>query len=193
MLCTKKRCRALFCVPNSKKRNLYVDAIIQGKRICNENKMLAKMVDRSSLQGPVILIANRGFESYNSMVHVQRKGWEYLIRAKDVWGIVHDLDLPDQKEFDVPVHIMLTRKQTKEVKALLKDRYHYRFIPSAANFEFLPRSGRPLFYEVNFRVARFKISENSYETVVTNLDPDQFPPSELKCSMPCAGIESSLQ
>ena len=38
------------------------------------------MVDRSSLQGPVILIADRGFESYNSMVHVQRKGWKYLIR-----------------------------------------------------------------------------------------------------------------
>ena len=173
--------------------NLYVDAIVQGKRICNENKMLAKMVDRSNLQGPVILIADRGFESYNSMVHVQRKGWKYLIRAKDVWGIVHGLDLPDQKEFDVPVHLMLTRKQTKEVKALLKDRNHYRFIPSTASFEFLPRGG-PLFYEVNFRVARFKISETSYETVVTNLDPDHFPPSELKKLYAMRwGIETSFR
>ena len=174
--------------------HLYVDAIVQGKRICNENKMLAKMVDRSSLQGPVILIADRGFESYNSMVHVQRKGWKYLIRAKDVRGIVYGLDLPKQEEFDVPLHLMLTRKQTKEVKALLKGRNHYRFIPYTANFEFLPHSGGPLFYEVNFRVARFKISENSFETVVTNLDPNQIPPSELKKLYAMRwGIETSFR
>ena len=174
--------------------NLYVDAVIQGKRVCNENKMLAKMVDRSKLQGPVILIADRGFESYNSMAHVQRKGWKFLIRAKDVWGIVHGLDLPDKEEFDLPVQLMLTRKRNKETRHLLKDRNHYRFIPSTANFEFLPRSGGPLFYEVNFRVARFKISENSYETVVTNLDPDQFPPSELKKLYAMRwGIETSFR
>jgi len=70
------------------------------------------MVDCSSLREPVILIADRGFESYNSMCHVIRKGWNFLIRAKDAWGILHGLNLPEQEELDLPVHLMLTCKKT---------------------------------------------------------------------------------
>ena len=49
-------------------------------------------------------------------------------------------------------------------------------------------SGR---YELSFRVVRFMISEDSYETVITNLD---FPPDELM--RPYAmrwGIETSFR
>ena len=66
---------------------------------------------------------------------------------------------------------------------MLKDRNQYRFIPHAANFEFLPRSGGLLFYEVNSRGARFRISENSFETVVTKLAPNQFHRLILKSSI----------
>lgn len=36
------------------------------------------------------------------------------------------------------------------------------------------------FYNLRFRIVRFKISEDTYETVLTNLDKEQYSPSELK-------------
>ena len=36
------------------------------------------------------------------------------------------------------------------------------------------------FYPISFRIVRFSISDNSTETLITNLDADTFPPEELK-------------
>lgn len=116
------------------------------------------------------------------MAHVQEKGWFYLIRVKDnTGGIASGLDLPDTDEFDMPVSLSLTRKQTKEMKELLKDRNAYRFIPSSGTFDYLPVKNRKSIpvppYVLSFRIVRFKITEDIYETVVTNL---AFPAAELK-------------
>ncbi|QYR19656.1 transposase [Paenibacillus sp. sptzw28] len=40
---------------------LYVDAIVQPRRLCNEGKALAAMVDRSPFKGKTIVIADRGY------------------------------------------------------------------------------------------------------------------------------------
>lgn len=40
------------------------------------------MVDRSNIP-KVLVIADRGYESFNSMAHIQEKGWLFLIRVKD--------------------------------------------------------------------------------------------------------------
>ena len=48
----------------------------------------------------------------------------------------------------------------------------------------MPKTNRKhdpvVFYNLPFRIVRFKISEDSYETVVTNLHVTTFPPQELK-------------
>ena len=51
-----------------------------------------------------------------------------------------------------------------------------------------------MFYPLSFRIARFPITENTFETVVTNLDADDFPPSELKKLYAMRwGIETSFR
>lgn len=35
-----------------------------------------------------ILIADRGYEVYNNMAHIEQKGWKYLIRVKNKQGIL---------------------------------------------------------------------------------------------------------
>ena len=40
------------------------------------------MVDRSNIP-QALVIADRGYESYNNMAHIQEKGWFFLIRIKD--------------------------------------------------------------------------------------------------------------
>ena len=65
------------------------------------------------------------------------KGWKYLIRVKDIdshCGIASGLDLPDQDEFDMPVSLFLTTKQTNEVKNLLKNRNQYKLVSSTMIF-----------------------------------------------------------
>ena len=60
----------------------YVDAIIQPCRMFNEHRALCNMVDRVSDRKKVIIIADRGYEGYNTIAHIEKKGWNYLIRVK---------------------------------------------------------------------------------------------------------------
>lgn len=53
---------------------LYIDVIIQPGKRMNEFRAFTDMIDRSSLKGKVIVIADRGYESYNVFVHVEQKG-----------------------------------------------------------------------------------------------------------------------
>ena len=178
----------------------YSDAIIQRAREANEHEAFVRMVGRYSYPCPAIFIADRGFESYNNMAHIQEKGCYFLIRIKDISskGIAGGLDLPQKAEFDLPIHLFLTRRQTKEIKELCKDKNACKFIPSNSQFDFLPpRSDwfAPLeFYELFFRVVRFKITDDTFEVVVTNLDADSFPPDELKKLYAMRwGIETSFR
>lgn len=162
----------------------YTDALVQKCRIMDEKRAFCDMVDRAD-GTPAIFIADRGYESYNHMAHVQEKGWFYLIRAKDnSGGIASGLDMPDTDEFDMPVSLYLTRKQTNEMKELLKNRNSYKFIPSSSTFDYLPNKNHKYIpvppYVLSFRIVRFKITDDTYETVVTNLDAGSFPADELK-------------
>jgi len=167
-------------------RHTYTDAFLVGQRKVNERNSLCTMVDRSSMEN-VLLIADRGYEGFNLIAHIQEKRWHFLIRIQDVLhsrGIAAGLRLPDKDEFDIPINLSLTTKSTNEVKRLCKDKNKYRYIPPTVTFDYLPKKNRKhdptLFYELRFRVVRFKITEDTYETVVTNLDPYIFPAKELK-------------
>lgn len=95
---------------------IYLDAVVQPGRHPNEAQALIDMVKRSQLKEKVLLIADRGYESYNILAHLQEKGWKYLIRVKDLGskGIITNLTLPGTPEFNCAFSLILTKKQTKE-------------------------------------------------------------------------------
>lgn len=163
----------------------YVDAEVSGKRNFDENGVLCKMVDRSSIAN-VLIIADRGYESYNLFAHIQEKGWKYLIRIKDIHssGIAAGLDIPSSPEFDKAFHLHFTKRQTIQAKKLLENKQRYKQLASDTVFDYLPSHNRKhdpfTSYYLPFRVVRFMISDTSYETVITNLDAEDFPPAELK-------------
>lgn len=179
-------------------RHVYVDALLQKRRCEDECGALVNMIDRSELMN-VLLLADRGYESYNVLAHLQEKGWKFLIRVKGgTGGVASGLDLPTTTTFDHPITLSLTKKQSNEVKRLLNDRNHYKLVPHTSRFDFLPERSRKhdpnVFYPLSFRIARFPITENTFETVVTNLDADDFPPSELKKLYAMRwGIETSFR
>ena len=166
-------------------QHTYLDAEVCGRRNLNESATLCQMTDRSNIAN-ALLIADRGYESYNLMAHIQEKGWKYLIRIKDIHssGIAAGLDLPDSDEFDVFCPMQLTRQKNSKTLQLLSHRNRYKWLPTTTPLDYLPTGSHkrdPLvFYSLPFRVVRFKLSDSSYETVITNLDTDGFPPEELK-------------
>ena len=180
------------------KNHIYTDATIQGKLNANEHSALQEMVDNSKIP-KALVIADRGYESFNNMAHIQEKGWFFLIRVKDgINGIKGGLDLPETDSFDVDISLKLTRKKTNAVKKLFKDKNHYRSISSTQPFDYLPlknkKSDPVIFYELKFRIVRFPISDDSYETIITNLDSKRYTLSELKKLYAARwGIETSFR
>ncbi|SFD51848.1 IS4 family transposase [Clostridium uliginosum] len=165
---------ALFDLCNK----VYTDACIQPIRKANENSALTDMVDRSTISGDVIVIADRGYESYNTFAHIQEKGWKYVIRVrdKDSTGMASSFKLPSCEVFDKKIDFELTRRQTNEIKA---NPEIYKFMPKRSNFDYLEFKSNN-FYPISFRVVRFKISDNTYETIITNLDANEFSADMIK-------------
>lgn len=155
----------------------YVDAIIQGNRQMNEKRAMCDMVDRFKSDKKTIFIADRGYENYNLFAHVEKRGMYYLIRVRDIdsSGILSGLKLPKKESFDIHVSYTLTTKQTKEVKA---DKEKFKFVPHTSTFDYLTDECK--FYDISFRIARFPISEDSFECVITNLPKNEFDSAELK-------------
>lgn len=156
----------------------YDDMVIQGEAKMNENGAFNIIVDRYKGK-KAIFIADRYFESYNSFEHVAHSGNKYLIRVKDISSklcITRSLGpYPDEDEFDINVFRMLTLKQTKMIKACPQ---LYKFVPQNMNFDYMDKDNP--FYEFNCRVVRFKIADNAYECIITNLDRNEFSMEEIK-------------
>ena len=154
----------------------YDDIVLQGNAVMNENGAFNGIVDR--YDGPkAIFIADRGYESINSFVKVGMKNNKYLIRVKDIHSRTSVLrsfgPFPDA-EFDMHVRRTLTTKQTNEIKAHPEI---YKFVPKNQRFDFF--DGSP-YFDFECRVVRFKISDDTYESIVTNLDESEFNIQEIK-------------
>ena len=162
-------------------RRIYTDAIVQGRKQWNEHRAFVTMVDRDETSVPTIYIADRGYESYNNMAHVIEKRQKFLIRVRDSKSnsLVSGLILPVQDEFDIQYRVGLTRKQTNQVKnSCLK------FVPHTSTFDYLPQTTKKAVpmqpYYLSFRVVRFKLTQDSYEVLLTNLSEDEFSVVDLK-------------
>jgi len=157
---------------------VYVDAIVQHSRKKNEDRALIDMVDRSEIKEKTILIADRGYENYNVFEHISKKGWYYVIRVKDINsnGITSGLVLPKKNEFDAKCSLLLTRRNTSEIKSHPEK---YKYMSLNRKFDYL-LVGDKANYPMNFRVVRFAISENNYEVIITNLSENEFSAERIK-------------
>lgn len=155
---------------------IYVDAVIQPATLKNEYRACTQMIDRSRINDKVILTADRGYENYNIFAHAEEKGWKYAIRIKDKGsnGILSGLSMPEDEVFDKNISLVLTRSQSKAKKIA-----GYKFMPTCQNFDYIP-VGSKIDYVISFRIVRFLITDNTYETIITNLGRDEFSPDRIK-------------
>ena len=159
----------------------YVDALIQKARVSNENQSLIDMIERNKSESPVIVIADRGYKSYNALAHIQEKGWNFLFRIKGAdskGGIANGLILPDCDEYDLHIDLHLSAGRTQEHWQLYKEKNTYKRISHPVNFDYFiaPDGFRDIytFYHLPFRILKIQLSDDIYETVITNLPADTF-------------------
>ncbi len=174
--------------------HLYTDALLQPVHHKDEFRAFCTIVDRHPVESGSknIYIGDRGYCSYNNMAHVIENEQYFLFRAKDIdkKGLVGKFDFPDEDTFDVTVNVSLVRSHSTKIDC--GDTYR-RFIDAAASFDYL-EYGSDSTYPISFRVVRVKLSDDSYECLVTNLPADEFPPKRLKKLYYARwGIESSFR
>lgn len=165
--CNVLNLNALYDICNK----LYLDALIQPFRKMNERIALIELIKRSPIKKKVILVADRGYESYNNIAHLEQKGWKYVIRVRASnirHGILTKIEVPFNQEFDETISILMTRRQTKEIKSKPS---LYRFLPKSSNFDFLLPGDKGT-YPITFRVVCVKVEENNYQYLITNLNTE---------------------
>lgn len=163
---------ALYDITN----RIYCDFTAQGKKKLHERAALNTMVDRYRDPVPAILMADRGYESFNTFAHLIRKGMKFVIRMKDINsnGILSACNLPDG-EFDTCIKTTLTRRHTKET---LGNPDTYTILQPSTDFDFLNEDCR--YYDIEFRVVRIRLENGTFICIATNLSEEEFPPEEIK-------------
>lgn len=172
----------------------YLDAIVEPKTKVDERRALINMMQRSTINEKVILVADRGYESYNLFAHLEEKNWNFVIRLKDIHsnGISSNLFLPKDESFDIDYSLLIGRSG-KGTLGMKKYSKIIKRIKDYQVFDFLSEDPKDL-YPMDFRLVRFPISDDTYEVLITNLNRTDFPPEKLK-EIYCIrwGIESSFR
>lgn len=156
----------------------YDDLIIQGQAKMNENEAFCQLVDRYKGY-KAIFIADRGYESINGFEHVAHSNNKYLVRVKDITSktsVTKSFGPFPDAEFDVDVTRLLTRRSTNEIKDHPEI---YKFMPKNQRFDYFDENTN-VPYEFHLRIVRFKITDETYECIITNLDRDEFSVEEIK-------------
>lgn len=129
-----------------------------------------------------LIVADRGFESYNTFAYFQEEehgNIDFLIRVKnDVSGMREIKKLPLQ-ELDVDVDFTLTTTQTNADKA---NGYIYINTHKNDNKAYKSRVRRWAYgspYHMKFRVVRILLNSGEYETLATSL-PRSITADEIK-------------
>ena len=164
---------ALYDVCN----HIYQDIQIDTHTKKNEACSLEGMIKVHNYPENSLIICDRGYEKYNLFALCIERNQKFLIRIKDINsnGILSTMNLED-KEFDIDITKTLTRLQTNEVKE--HPEKYVRLMTNCPDFEYLKIEDD--YYDLPLRIVRFKITEDTYECLATNLSREEFPFEVMK-------------
>ena len=157
--------------------HIFYDWSIDASTKKREADALISIINHKNYPQNSIFTADRGYENYNLLAYFIENNLKFAIRVKDIdtkSGIMTNIKTKNGT-FDMNVTRILTRFQSKEIKAH-KDKYV--FVPTTSRFDF--QGPTQDFYELSFRIVRFKITDDTYETIITNLSEDEFQLEDFK-------------
>ena len=167
---------ALYDVLNE----LYQDVSIDTAAKTREADALAEIVTDHNYPSNSVIICDRGYEKYALIVHLLEKKQKFIIRVKDITSptsILAHVPVPDHDEFDIRIKRILTYSYKKEI---MNNPETYVALNKITNGKVDCIDEDHPFYEINLRVVRFKITDDTYECLITNLDESEFSAEDLK-------------
>lgn len=160
----------------------YQYCVIQPQPQQDEVGALVFMLKWYDFKEKTLIVADRGYESYNAFAHIQNtSNVDFLIRVKQDRTAMREIGKLPMTELDTDVSFTITTTQTKEDKEkgyiLLQTRKNEDRVYSSKT-----RAGRwdfPSPYPMTFRVVRFQLETGEYETLATSL-PRSITLAEIK-------------
>lgn len=162
---------------------LYVSCIVQPQPRMDEIGALAFMLSWYGFDEKTLVVADRGYESYNTFAHFMEKGCNarFLIRVKQNNSAMREIAKLPMTELDTDISFTITTTQTKEDKAnnyiLVQTRKNADRTYSAKTKNARWEYASP--YPMTLRVVRFLLDTGEYETLAMNL-PRSFTLPEIK-------------
>ena len=158
----------------------FSDVVIQPEPKKDEIGALISMLQRNDFAEKTLIIADRGFESYNLIAHCLAKpNVDFLIRVKQSRSAMREVAKLPLMETDGIVGFTITTTQTNEDK---KNGYIHLQVPKKSKAGSKTRRGRwdfPSPYPLRFRICRFMLDNGEFETVATSL-PFSFKTEDIK-------------
>lgn len=148
----------------------FADVIIQPEPKKDEIGALVTMLQRNDFEEKTLIIADRGFESYNLIGHcLEKPNTDFLIRVKQSRSAMREVAKLPLCELDCNISFTITTTQTNEDK---QNGYIHLQVPKKSKANSKTRRGRwdfPSPYPMRFRICRFMLDNGEFETVATSL------------------------
>ena len=98
---------------------VYTDCVLQPRPQMDERQALITMLHRNQFTGKNLIIADRGFESYNMIAHMLRaENVDFLARVKHGKGAMTEVAKLPMQTLDRDITITITTTQTNEDKQM---------------------------------------------------------------------------
>ncbi|MBP5297807.1 MAG: IS4/IS5 family transposase, partial [Lachnospiraceae bacterium] len=124
-------------------------------------------------------MADRGYPSYNLIGYLDKQPlFEYLIRVPNTNTFKEVSELP-MEELDRDITVKLSTKSQQFCNA-----YGYRKVVGKPKFSDELKNSVTWDFEetaeIKYRVVRFKIGDDTWETIITSLNRFRFPVEKIK-------------
>lgn len=159
---------------------VYVDSVVQPEPQKDEIGALVAMLQRNTFAQRTLIIADRGYESYNLIAHLQNKAnTDFLIRVKQNHSAMREVARLPMFALDCKISFTITTSQTNADK---QNGFIFLQVPKKSKAGAKTRRGRwdfPSPYPMSLRIVRFQLPNGEYETIATSLPPS-FSAEEIK-------------
>lgn len=177
--------------------HIYINAVITPGKETAEQASLLKMLETSSITSPFILIADRGYESYDMIYHLLTKNIPFVFRVrspKSNGAILNKASLPEESAFDIDFTLKVASSSSYGRKQAKKEitEQGYRVI-AQQNHPFLSKEQKTYIFDT-FRVVKLQLSSGEEEYLITNLSTEKFTKEDIeKLYAMRWGIETSFR
>lgn len=148
----------------------FYDAIVQPEPQKDEIGALVEILKRNEFTEPTILVADRGYESYNLLAHLlSKENLDFVIRVKQNHSAMREIARLPMCELDCDIGFTISTTQKNEDK---RQGHIFLQVPKKSKASASTRRARwdfPSPYPMRFRIVRFQLDTGGFETIATSL------------------------